>query len=250
MIGVPPSLSSRPQAPQAVAAVSPGGLDLSELRIPASLVLPLMAALLVTVPVFVQAPWVRAAPMTAALFTAPLLGLALLLERSGTGLRQKLGVLLVGFCGSWLGGALFWGWLRLHPLWHLPVEAFALPLAVAGLGGRWRLAGAFYLSSLVGTAATDAVMAATGVMELWPQVLQAPLGEAPLLLQEAGLRVLAPLPLSGVVAVAALLLRIGKGLWGKGPIGRVAAACLVTTLVVDGLFLAAALLAPGLSGLV
>jgi hypothetical protein len=214
------------------------------------MVLPLMAALLVTVPVFVQAPWVRAAPMAAALFTVPLLGLALLLERSGPGLRQELGALLVGFCGSWLGGALFWGWLRLHPLWHLPVEAFALPLAVAGLGGRWRLAGAFYLSSLVGTAATDAVMAATGVMELWPQVLQAPLGEAPLLLQEAALRVLAPLPLSGVVLGAALLLRIGKGLWGKGTIGRVAAACLVTTLMVDGLFLAAALLAPGLSGLV
>jgi len=173
-----------------------------------------------------------------------------LLERSGKGLHQELGVLLVGFCGSWLGGALFWGWLRLHPVWHLPVEAFALPLAVAGLGGRWRVAGAFYLASLLGTAATDAVMAATGVMELWPEVLRAPLAEAPLLLQEAGRRVLAPLPLTGVLLGATLLLLLSRGLWSTGTIGRVAAACLVTTLVVDGLFLAAALLAPQLSGVI
>ncbi len=250
MIGVPPSLSRRSLLAPAVSANTPSRLELPAHRVPAAQVLPLVAALLVTVPVFVQAPWVRGAPMAAALFTAPLLGLALLLERSEQGLQQELGTLLVGFCGSWLGGALFWGWLRLHPLWHLPVEAFALPLAVAGLGGRWRLAGAFYLSSLVGTAATDAVMAATGVMELWPVVLQAPLAEAPLLLQEAGLRVLAPLPLMGVVLGAALLVWIGGGLWKQGTIGRVAAACLVTTLLVDGLFLAVALLAPRLSGLV
>jgi hypothetical protein len=236
MIGASPTLSS--------------GLQLPALRVPAVLVLPLVATLLVTVPVFVQAPLVRTAPMAVALFTAPLLALALLLERSGQGLRQELGVLLVGFCGSWLGGALFWGWLRLQPVWHLPVEAFALPLAVAGLGGRWRVAGAFYLASLLGTAATDAVIAATGVMELWPEVLRAPLAEAPLLLQEAGRRVLAPLPLTGVLLGAALLLLLSRGLWSTGTIGRVAAACLVTTLVVDGLFLAAALLAPQLSGVI
>ena len=236
MIGASPTLSS--------------GLQLPALRVPALLVLPLVATLLVTVPVFVQAPLVRTAPMAVALFTAPLLALALLLERSGQGLRQELGVLLVGFCGSWLGGALFWGWLRMHPLWHLPVEAFALPLAVAGLGTRWRLAGAFYLASLLGTAVTDAVMAATGVMELWPEVLRAPLAEAPLLLQEAGRRVLTPVALLGVALGAALLLRLSHGLWSRGTIGRVAAACLVTTLLVDGLFLSAALLAPGLSGLI
>jgi hypothetical protein len=236
MIGVSPTLSS--------------GLQLPALRVPAVLVLPLVATLLVTVPVFVQAPLVRTAPMAVALFTAPLLALALLLERSGQGLRQELGVLLVGFCGSWLGGALFWGWLRLHPLWHLPVEAFALPLAVAGLGTRWRLAGAFYLASLLGTAVTDAVMAATGVMELWPEVLRAPLAEAPLLLQEAGCRVLTPVGLLGVALGTALLLLLSHGLWSRGTIGRVAAACLVTTLLVDGLFLSAALLAPGLSGLI
>nr|WP_254217330.1 DUF3120 domain-containing protein [Synechococcus sp. CCY 9618] len=218
--------------------------------LPAAAVLPLTAALLVTVPVFLQAPWVRSAPMAAALFTIPLVAIALLLERHGRGQWQELGVLLVGFSGSWLGGCLFWGWCRLHPALHLPVEAFALPLAVAGLGGRWRLAGAFYLGSLLGTATTDGVIAAAGLMDLWPQVLNAPLTEAPLLLQSAALRVLQPWPLTLVSLAASLLVGIGLRLWRRGGPWRVGAAALATTLGVDALFLAASLLAPQLSGLI
>jgi hypothetical protein len=218
--------------------------------LPAGLVLPLTAGLLVTVPVFVQAPWVRAAPMAAALFTVPLMALALLLERHGRGPWQELGVLLVGFSGSWLAGCLFWGWCRLHPALHLPIEAFALPLAVAGLGSRWRLAGAFYLASLLGTAATDAVIAAAGLMDLWPQVLNAPLHEAPLLLRSAALQVLRPWPLSLVALTAVLLALSGRSLWRRGGPWPVGAVALGTTLVVDGLFLGAALLAPQLSGLI
>jgi hypothetical protein len=214
-----------------------------------TLPLPAAAALLVAVPVFLQAPWVRSAPMAAAAFTAPLLALAVWLARRGGAGWSPLGVLLVGFAGSWLGGGLFWGWCRLHPLWHLPVEAFALPLAVAGLGSRWRLAGSFYLASLLGTAATDAAMAATGVIDLWPRVLAAPLEEAPLLLQTAAQQLLAPLPLAILALATALLLGLARLLWPHGICGRVAATCLATTLAVDGLFLAAALLAPRLTGL-
>ncbi len=240
MLGVPPTLSlpALPASPQPLVVRGDAA------------VLPLAAALLVAVPVFLQAPWVRSAPMAAALFTVPLMALALLLERQDAPFWKPLGVLLVGFSGSWLGGCLFWGWFRLHPVLHLPLEAFALPLAVAGLGGRWRLAGAFYLASLLGTAATDAVMAASGVMGLWPQVLQAPLTEAPLLLQSAALRVLQPLPLVLIGLSAALLLQLCRILWQRGGPWRVSAATLATTLVVDGLFLAAALLAPQLSGLI
>lgn len=72
------------------------------------------------------------------------------------------------------------------PLWHPPIEAFVLPLALAGLSGRWRLAASFYLASLLGTACTDAVMAVTGVMGSWTTVLQAP-DQAPPLLQQAAL---------------------------------------------------------------
>jgi hypothetical protein len=188
--------------------------------------------------------------MAAALFSIPLVTLALLLERQGVGTWKQLGVLLVGFSGSWLGGCLFWGWCRLHPVLHLPLEAFALPLAVAGLGGRWRLAGAFYLASLLGTAATDGVIAATGLMDLWPQVLQAPLMEAPLLLQAAALRVLQPWPLALTALSAVLMLLLCLRLWRRGGPWRVSAATLAATLAVDGLFLAAALLAPHLSGLI
>ncbi|MCP9798487.1 DUF3120 domain-containing protein [Cyanobium sp. Lug-B] len=240
VLGVPPTLTSRSEVPP--------GLRLG--AVPAAWVLPLAAALLVTVPVFLQAPWVRAAPTAATLFTLPLMGLALLLERRGQGLWQPLGVVLVGFSGSWLGGCLFWGWFRLHPVMHLPLEAFALPLAVAGLGGRWRLAGAFYLGSLLGTASTDGVMAAAGLMDLWPRVLQAPLSEAPVLLQGAALQVLQPWPLSLVGLAAGLLVLLCRRLWTLGGPWRVAAAAVGTTLAVDALFLGAALLAPHLSGLI
>lgn len=209
-----------------------------------------MAAALVVLPVFVQAPWVRSAPMAAALFTALLLTAGILLERQPHRRCKEFGALLVGFSGSWLGGAMFWGWCRLHPAWHLPIEAFALPLAVAGLGGRWRLAGCFYLASLLGTATTDAAMLLSGVMDLWPQVLSGPLAEAPGLLQAAALAVLRPLPLMVVGVSAGLLLSAAAWLWPRGQAGRIAAVTLATTLAVDGLFLAAALAAPRLSGLI
>ena len=212
--------------------------------------LPLAAAFLVTVPVFLQAPWVRMAPAAALLFTAPLLALGILLERHRVPSWSALGVLLVGFSGSWLAGCLFWGWCRLHPIWHLPIEAFALPLAAAGLGSRWRLAGAFYLASLVGTATTDGVMALTGVMPLWPRVVGASLQEAGPLLQQAAQMVIQPLPLLTISLAAGSLILICRQLWRRGGIWRVSAAALATTLAVDGLFLVAALLAPGLSGLI
>jgi len=214
------------------------------------MLLPLTAVLLVAVPVFLQAPLVRQAPHAAALFTLPLVAAAVLLERHGRGSWQQLGPLLVGFSGSWLAGCLFWGWFREHPLLHLPIEAFALPLALAGLGGRWRLAGAFYLASLLGTAATDTAIALTGLMPLWPQVLSAPLSEAPLLLRQAGETVLEPANIALVTAMAALLIGVCTQLWKRGGPVRVSAATLAATLAVDGLFLAAALLAPLSSGLI
>lgn len=214
------------------------------------LMLPGIAALLVLVPVFLQAPWVRASPMGATLFTPWLVLLGVVLERRGQGPWRAIGSMLVGFAGSWLGGSLFWGWWRVHPLWHLPIEGFAVPLALGGLTNRWRLAGAFYLASLLGTAATDGVMALTGVIHLWPQVVEAPLSEAGFLLQQAGQEVLQPMALGLIGLSGTILLGICSWLWPRGPAGRVAAATLATTLVVDGIFLVAALIAPGLSGLI
>jgi hypothetical protein len=244
VIGVPSSLPLRSGTPSA------GFAALLRERSQFALSLPLVAVLLVTVPVFVQAPWVRLAPMGAALFTVPLVGLGVLLEQHSRGPLRQLGILLVGFSGSWLGGSLFWGWCRPHPMVHLPIEAFALPLALAGLNSRWRLAAAFYLSSLLGTALTDGVMAISGVMGFWPEVVSAPLQEAPLLLQAAAATVLQPLPLAMVLLSSALLLLVCRALWPLGEVARVAAAALATTVAVDGLFLVAALLAPQFSGLI
>jgi hypothetical protein len=206
--------------------------------------------LLVALPVFLQAPWVRLAPLTATLFTVALLTAGILLEQQFRGRYGEAGSLLVGFSGSWLAGCLFWGWCRLHPIWHLPIEAFALPLALAGLRSRWRLGCALYLGSLLGTAATDAAIAATGLMPLWPQVLAAAPADAALLLQQAGQRVLEPDCLALVITAAILLVQACRWLWWRGQSARVASTALATTLAIDGLFLAAALLAPRLSGLI
>lgn len=261
MVAVPSGLSSLPSqvrvlAPAVIAdssrlqrqpSVSAGNVAATERGV---FSLQALAAALVVLPVFVQAPWVRAAPMAAALFTGVLVAAGILLERHPQPRWQELGALLVGFSGSWLGGALFWGWCRLHPAWHLPIEAFALPLAVAGLRGRWRLACCFYLSSLLGTAATDAAMLLSGVMDLWPQVLSVPLPEAPALLQAAAIATLRPLPLAVVFTSALLLLTLAAWLWNRGPSGRIAAVTVATTLAVDSVFLAVALAAPQLSGLI
>ena len=212
---------------------------------------------MVVLPVFLQAPWVRIHPFSATLFTAVLVAIGVVLNRSENQQKADFGALIVGFSGSWLAGCVFWGWLRAHPVLHLPVEAFALPIALAGFGTRWRHASAFYLSSLVGTAFTDLMMALTGVMRFWPGVVTASLDTAPQLLHEAGLHLLHPLP------ITALVLATGSIIWLAETLSKrktpflnssdtlsMSAAVLMTTLWVDGLFLLAAIVQPGLSGLI
>lgn len=215
------------------------------------------ACALVLLPVFAQAPWVRAQPFSACLFGLVLLAVGAITHWLAPPRGQELGALLVGFSGSWFAGSLFWGWLATHPLLHLPVEAFALPLALTGLGTRWRLGCAFYLASLLGTAFTDLAMAVTGVMSLWPSVVAAAPAEATGLLQEAATRVLHPLALLQVSVAAGVILRIVSHFRTRstrpGPFSAcwaVAASVLLTTLLIDGLFLSLSLLAPELSGLV
>lgn len=248
----PPPCQPRPDALPTRTQVLPTARVLTVRLSSQRHVMPILAALLVLLPVFLQAPWVRLQPFSAALFTLPLLLLGLSLERYGRGVWKTSGPLLVGFSGSWLAGCLFWGWCREHPLWHLPIEAFALPLALTGLSGRWRIACSFYLASLLGTACTDAVMALVGVMRLWPAVVQAAPDQAARLLQEAALAVLQPPCLVLVLGVAAALAAGCHWAWRDHLDGawRIAAAALSTTVAVDGLFLGASLLAPKLSGLI
>ena len=205
---------------------------------------------MVVLPVFLQAPWVRLHPFSAAVFTTLLVAVGVVLGSRANEQRNALGQLIVGFSGSWLAGCVFWGWLRAHPVLHLPVEAFALPLAMTGLNGRWRLACSFYLSSLIGTACTDLMMALTGVMKFWPSVVTAPFDEAPELLHNAGMQLLHPFQLVGLALAAAVIIGLGQRLRMTGENWEMAGAVLVTTVWVDGLFLLTALLQPGLSGLI
>ena len=213
--------------------------------------------MLVVLPVFVQAPWVREQPFTSCVFGFVLLAVGVITHSMAPLKWKDLGALLVGFSGSWLAGSLFWGWLASHPLLHLPVEAFALPLAITGLQTRWRLGCAFYLASLVGTAFTDLAMALTGVMTLWPAVVGASTAEATVLLQDAAAFVLRPSSLLTVMAAGVIILQLVQYCRHQSSLSMatdkawsVAAAVLFTTLLIDGLFLSLSLLAPELSGLV
>ena len=219
--------------------------------------IPFWASCLVVLPVFAQAPWVRAQPFTAAFFGFVLLSVGLLSHWLAPPKGKDLGALLVGFSGSWLAGSLFWGWLSSHPLLHLPVEAFALPLALTGINTRWRLGCAFYLASLLGTGFTDLAMALTNVMPLWPSVVTATPAEAALLLQEAATRVMRPESFLVISAAGVLILRLVRDCrirslnatrWSTS--WSVAASVLFTTLLIDGLFMTLSLLAPELSGLI
>ncbi len=219
--------------------------------------LPFWASMLVVLPVFVQAPWVREQPFSSCLFGFVLLSVGVITHSIAPSRWRDFGALLVGFSGSWLAGSLFWGWLASHPLLHLPVEAFAFPLAITGLQTRWRLGCAFYLASLLGTAFTDLAMAFTGVMTLWPAVIAASPAEATVLLQDAATLVLRPSSLVTVSAAGIIIFQLVQYCRYRSSLSvatdrawAVAAAVLFTTLLIDGLFLSLSLLAPELSGLV
>ena len=212
---------------------------------------------MVVLPVFLQAPWVHLHPVSACLFTFVLLGIGFAFTEFGGDRYFHAGSLLVGVSGSWLGGCLFWGWLRSYPVWHLPVEAVALPLACFGLTTKWRLGAGFYLACLLGTACTDFMMVVTGVMHKWPQVVLASFSEAPSLLNQTAEQLLKVQSLLFLAFAALLifllarLMRIRANL--RSPLGAtwlVASAALTTTLWVDGLFLLSALFQPRLSGLI
>ena len=70
------------------------------------------------------------------------------------------------------------------------------------------------------------------------------------MLSAAAEQVLQPLPLAVVSGFAAAMVAAGRWLWRQGEGGQVVAASLLSTLAVDALFLALALLSPQLSGLV
>ena len=213
--------------------------------------------ILVVLPVFLQAPWVHFYPLSALLFTFVLLAIGVWLVQYCGQEWSIIGSLIVGVSGSWLGGCLFWGWLRMHPVLHLPVEAVAMPLAFVGLSTKWRIGAGFYLSCLLGTAFTDLMMALTGVMSSWPQVVSAPIDKAAQILNQTSLQLFTIPIFLGISIAASLIIFLSDQMNQRGKIASlsgsawlVAGTALTTTLWVDGLFLATTLIQPKLSGLI
>ncbi|WP_253276341.1 DUF3120 domain-containing protein [Synechococcus sp. PCC 6312] len=130
-----------------------------------------VAGFLVSIPVFFQAPLVRLYPWVSLGLTPLLWGLAgwLILSKRG----PAWGDLLFGFSCCWLAGSVYWGWLRWEPLWHLPIEAFAVPLVTWLLWrGQLKIGGLFYLGSLLGTAITDLYFYLIDVIPHWRSVMR------------------------------------------------------------------------------
>ena len=135
------------------------------LNIPRSLILILAAGFLVTIPVFIQAPLVRAYPWLS-------LALTLGLVSFSRQWKQPWSSLLWGFALTWFCGSIYWGWYRLEPLWHLPMEAMALPFALWGLNkSQYRVGSCFYLGSLWGTIVTDLYIWLTGLIPTWQRLV-------------------------------------------------------------------------------
>ena len=212
---------------------------------------------MVVLPVFVQAPWVHVFPFSAFLFSFIIFFLGFYLLKFCGNRWSSVGSLLVGVSWSWLGGCLFWGWLRAHPVWHLPVESIALPIAVSLLGTRWKIGASFYLASLLGTAFTDLMIVVTGVMKSWPEVVDAPFSEASKMLSFTAEQLLAPFSLLAIFVAALLIILIANWMNQKSKseilssdAWLVSSSALTTTLWVDGLFFATTLIQPQLSGLI
>ena len=217
----------------------------------------LWASFFVILPIFVQAPWVRVEPISALCATFIILVVSFLLSRKEGDKWFIVGSLLLGVSGSWLGGCLFWGWLSAYPILHIPVEAVALPLAMVGLGTKWKIGSSFYISSLFGTAITDLTIFLTGIMDQWKEVITADSDNAPLILQKTSENLIQFKSLSIIIVAALILWFISKEIFNSaiatstnGKALLVSSYVIQTTLIVDGIFIVLAIIQPTLSGLV
>ncbi len=217
----------------------------------------LWSSFFVILPIFVQAPWVRFHPISALCATFIILFAGLLLSREETDKWFIVGSLLLGVSGSWLGGCLFWGWLSAYPILHIPVEAVALPLAMVGLGTKWKIGSSFYISSLFGTAITDMTIFMTGIMDQWKEVITADSDNAPLILQKTSENLIQLKSMSIIIFTALIIWFISKEIFNNaiansanGKALLVSSYVIQTTLIVDAIFIFLAIIQPTLSGLV
>lgn len=201
------------------------------------------AVFLVSVPVFIEAPLVRSLPTVSVVITGFWIWLSLrLMSRPQTYLW---GDLLLGFSWSWLTGAIYWGWLRWEPLFHLPIEAIGLPFAIWCLSRNWGKVGNwFYLGSLFGTVLTDLYFYLVDLMPYWRQIMRTDADGASQILKNALFQVQTPWGESWAMVLALALLTVGLVTLGKKESHWYAfSGAVLSTILVDSLFLVAAILA-------
>jgi len=194
------------------------------------------AAFLVSVPVFFQAPLVRAWPELSLALSAVWFAVAYQLNRRPA--WSLWGDLLVGFSWTWLAGSLYWGWWRWEPLVHLPLEAIALPFVLwSAYRQRWPVGSAFYLGSLLGTAMTDLYFYLTALIPYWRQVMRVEPEMAPAVFQGAIAHLQTPWALLCALWLVAVLLLVGLWALQKPQRQRWAfGGAVLSTILVDGMF--------------
>lgn len=207
----------------------------------------LAAMFLVSVPVFLQAPLVRYLPWVSLLGTSFWIGLSMWLWANPK--TRVWGDLLVGFSWTWAAGSLYWGWYRFDPTFHLPIEAIALPIVLVALRRRWcNVGNFFYLGSLLGTAITDLYFYWTDLMPAWRQLMRADPNAVPSqiapIFQAALAQMYTPWGWTGLVGCLSLLIIAGFLTFRKGSLEGIAfSGAVLSTILVDGLFWVAAVLA-------
>jgi hypothetical protein len=201
------------------------------------------AIFLVSVPVFIQAPLVRLAPLASLITTFGLFfGSQKLLSQDRT---RLWGDLMIGFTWTWLAGSVYWGWFRWEPLLHLPIEAIGLPFALWSIAqNRGKVGNFFYLGSLLGTVVTDIFFYLVNLIPFWRTLMVSSEESARLVFQEALAQIQTPWGISWAVILATLLLmtslvplRSQKLHWWAF------SGAVLSTILVDGLFWVAACLA-------
>lgn len=205
----------------------------------------LVASFLVSVPVFFQAPIVRLFPVVSLVLTLFWVGLGWFLYLRPQ--SRLWGDIILGFSWSWLAGSIYWGWLRTEPLIHMPVEAIGLPFAIWCVWrGFGKVGNFFYLGSLLGTGITDLYFYIADVIPYWRKLMTVdvdPALAAPIL-KSALAQVQTPWGISWAVVLVNILLAVSWWSLKKTELHWWAfAGAVLSTILVDSLFLLAAYIA-------
>ncbi|XHX79798.1 MAG: DUF3120 domain-containing protein [Stenomitos frigidus ULC029] len=198
------------------------------------------AVILVSVPVFVQAPLVRLAPWFSLLLTIGWLLLSLrLLARPAS---ERWGDLLIGFTWTWLAGSIYWGWFRSEPLLHLPIEAIGLPIALWGIVRKTgKIGNFFYFGSLFGTVVTDVYFYLVDLIPYWRQLMQVEVDAVQPIFQSAIVQMQTPWGSGWAIVLVSTLFTVAMlPLFSRQLHWWAFSGAVLSTILVDSLFWLAA----------